>query len=95
MNPANSERILKAVKMVVDAGDSIRACDSKTARNNALFSCTVAAGGTGELAVKDGFGGCKMASLGVGGLAWTRITSFMGSTVLGAVVWGVVLEGIA
>lgn len=78
--------------MPVGAGDSTGSCDSKTARNFVLFSCTVAAEGTGELAVKDGLGNCKVASLGVGGLAWTSGTLFVCPTALGEGVWEVVWE---
>ena len=54
--------------MVVDAGDSIDACDSKTARNSALFSCLLGYRVGDELAVVMGIGGCETMLLGVGGL---------------------------
>ena len=89
---ADAERVLKAETIVVDARGSVSCCDSKTACKIALFSCPVLAGGCGELAVVLSIGGCKMASLGVGRLAWTRTTLFVSSTTLGVEFSGVVLE---
>lgn len=69
VNPAVSEHVSRAVMMVVNARDSVGACDSKTAHNGALFSCPVQYGVsrvTGELAVLEVTGRCKIASLEVG-----------------------------
>jgi hypothetical protein len=66
---AVSERVLKAVAMVVDSGDSIGDCDSKTARKNAHFLCPVldvVCISCSELAVVAVAGGCEMMLLGVG-----------------------------
>lgn len=38
---ADAERVLRAVTIEVDAGDSVDGCDSKTAHKSALFSCLV------------------------------------------------------
>lgn len=64
MQPAVSERVSKLVMTLVCNGDSIGACNSKTACNSALFLSSVT-GGCGELAVVEGIGGRKTASLGV------------------------------
>ena len=61
--------VLRSVTEGVDARDSVGACDSKTAHDNTFFPSLLSAGDCGELAVEGGFGDCKMASLGVGGLA--------------------------
>lgn len=58
--------------MLIGARDSVDACDSKTARNSALFSCpmpTVSCESCGELALVERVGGLKTASLWVVGLA--------------------------
>jgi hypothetical protein len=96
MNPAVSERVLRAVVTVVDARDSIGVCVLKMARNNTLFSCPEAAEGCGEVAVvvEDGaLVGRKTPSLGVGRLVWPRATSFIGPVVLGTVIFGLVWVG--
>ena len=75
MNLADSEHILRAGTMVVDARDSIDACDLKTTRNNALFSSPVAAGrsASDELRVISKVGaGWKRTSLRVVEIVWTR-----------------------
>ena len=72
MKPVVSERVLRAVTAVVDAGDSVGACALKTTRDNTLFLCPVVTEGSGEVAVVVGVGdlvGRKTPSLGVGGLA--------------------------
>jgi sugar (pentulose or hexulose) kinase len=84
MKPAVAERVSRAVTMVVGAGEPIGACDSKTARNNALFSCPVTAGGCDVLAVVVGVGGCETTLLGVSRLIWTCVTSSVCSAMLGA-----------
>ena len=79
--------------MLVGAGDPVGGFDSKTARNSALFWCSVRCGVGDELAVVEkvgAFGDCKIASSAVGGLAWTRVTSFTGPTMLKTGVCGVV-----
>lgn len=71
VNPAVLECVSRMETVVVDASDSLGACDSKTSRGNALFSCIVLVllpGDWDELAVVEMVGGCKIASLGVGGL---------------------------
>lgn len=72
MKPAISERVSRAVTMEVGAGDPIGGCDSKTARNSALFPGPVLAGGCescGELALVERVGDLKTVLLRVGGLA--------------------------
>ena len=68
MKSADVERVLKAVTMKVCSRDIVGCFDSKAACKSALFLCLLLAGGCDELAVEDGLGGCKMASLEVGGL---------------------------
>lgn len=63
VKPVNSGRVLKPETMVVDAGDSIGTCSSKTTRVSMLFSCSARYGVGDELAVGTSAGGCKMASL--------------------------------
>ena len=63
MKPAVSERVLRAVAILVGA------CNLKTARKIMLFSCPVAAGGSSELAVVIEFDSLETALLWVGGLA--------------------------
>jgi len=58
--------------MVVGTEDSVGSCDSKTAHNNALFSCPVRYGvgaSCSELAVVVSVRGLETASLGVCRLA--------------------------
>jgi hypothetical protein len=72
VKPADSERVLRAVTMVVDARDSTGTFSSQTARNNTLFLCPLTAGGCDELAVVVSVRGCKTSSLGGW---WTRMHS--------------------
>lgn len=78
--------------MALDARDSVGACESKTARNGALFSCSVFAGDCDVLAVIGHVGSCEMTLLGFGGLVWTCDASFVGSVMLRGrvmeVIWG-------
>jgi len=72
MKKAVSERVSKAVVVAVCLGNSIGTCDSKTARNGALFSSVMSAGSCvccDELALVEMVGGCKTAALGVVALA--------------------------
>ena len=86
MNPADAERVLRAVTTPVTAEDSVYGCGLETARDWALFWCT---GGCGvsddsdELAIAEVVGGPNMLSLGVGELVQTRVTSFVGPLTLG------------
>lgn len=84
--------VSKAVAVAIGTRGSVGACDSKTARDNALFSCSLTARECDVLAVEEGVGGCKMASLGVVGLVWVRVTSFMGLPVPGVGVFEVIWE---
>ena len=74
MKPAVAGCVSKLEITLVCTGDSIGACDSKTACNSALFPSSVT-GGCGELAVVEGIGGRKQASLGVCRLVWDCTTS--------------------
>ncbi len=91
MKSDDSERVFEAVTMVVDAVSSIDACESKTLRNNALFSSLELGGdcdGTDELAVVGNVGSRKATSLGVSGVIWALVTSFVGPTMLGESCFG-------
>jgi len=93
MKLANSERVLRAVTMLVSAGGSVGSCDSKTACNNVLFSYSVPAsaggcGDSGELAVVPSVGGRETTLLEVCRLIWTCDTSFVYSNLLGEGAWG-------
>ena len=50
MELTDSELVSRAVTMLIGAGDTVGGCDSKTARNGALFSCLV---GYGVIGVGD------------------------------------------
>ena len=60
---------MRAVTIEVGAENSVGACDLKTAPVCAHFSCPAGYGMGDELADIEDMGGCKKASLGVGGLA--------------------------
>ena len=87
MNPADAERVLRAVTTPVTTEDSVYGCGLETARDWALFWCT---GGCGvsddsdELAVVDSVEGLRKASLEVGGLVCTLVVSFPGLLTLRA-----------
>jgi hypothetical protein len=69
MRLADSERVLRSVTISVD---SVGVRDLQTMCNDALLSCSVAVGGSDELAViveVRALGDGKMTSLAVGGLA--------------------------
>lgn len=59
MNPVISECVSRSVVTVVDAVDPIDSCDSKTAPDRALFSCSVGYGVGDELAVVGNVGHAK------------------------------------
>ena len=74
-----------------DAGDSVGACDLKTARKGALFWCTVLAGGfddSDELAVVLTVVDSEMTLLRVDRGIWTRDMLFVSSTMSGEMVGG-------
>jgi hypothetical protein len=92
VNPAISERFSWSVMIEVRAGDPVGACDSKTARKNALFSCPVEFGVAwvnDDLAVVVNVGDCETELSGVARLVWTRVPSFVGLKGLGGGVFGV------
>ena len=62
-------RVFEAETIMVDAKDSVGSFDLKTARERALFSCSVLAARCGELATVVGVEDWKMTSSGGSGLA--------------------------
>ena len=72
MDSTDSERVSRAVTTLVGAGNTIGFCDSKMARDNALFSGPLLAGRWDELAgmlVVGALLGFKTSSFWVSGLA--------------------------
>ena len=82
MKPVNTEHVLRADTIMVNAGDHMRACDSETAHNSALFPSPVTWRCDG-LAVSGAAVGWKRTSLWFGRLVWTRVTSSVRLTMLG------------
>lgn len=68
MELVETERVLEAVAIVVDARDSVGGSDSKMALNGSFFWCSVRYGVRDELAVGGRVEGCEMVLLGVCGL---------------------------
>ena len=88
MESVEAGRVLMPVTMQVGVGDSRHNCELKISPKILLFWCLVTAGGCDELAAVGRVERCKMASLGVGGLVYTRVTSFVGPMALGEGVSG-------
>ena len=83
IKPPVADRVSRSVTMVVSARDPLGGCDSKTAPDFVLFLCPLLAGLGDDLAAVTGIGNCKMTSLSVVGLVWTRVASFVGLKMLG------------
>ena len=79
-----TECVSKSETMTVCAGDSIGGCDLKTACKIVLFLCSVATGGSGELAVVLEFDSLETVLLWVCRLAWTRAMLSVCPVMLGA-----------